>query len=173
MSEASPALTGADQAMRFGACAHCGRPLTEEEQHYYGTACDRCESEMHFAMQDDRDPVLPPAENEEERLRAENATLRARATAAEELREDLTRARNAARYWEWIHGEKDKRLAAAQARATAAEATLREREAEIERLRGSLRDISAQRHVLDCGVIARAALAQPTTPASHDEATDV
>ncbi|XYD08867.1 hypothetical protein R1A27_28665 [Methylobacterium sp. NMS12] len=57
-------------------CAHCGHALTVDEREFYGNGCERCETELHHAMQDDRAPVLPPPPSEVERLLAENARLR-------------------------------------------------------------------------------------------------
>lgn len=85
-------MTSAPETGRTAACAHCGRPLTAEEQEYYGTSCERCETELHHAMQDDRAPVLPPPPNEVERLRAEIAQLRSRLLEAEQGGEAMREA---------------------------------------------------------------------------------
>lgn len=44
------------------ACAECGRVLTDEERHYYGSRCEECEGDwsdrIHHWRQGGEDPEL-------------------------------------------------------------------------------------------------------------------
>lgn len=58
-------------------CEHCGAQLRADEMEFYGASCERCETELHAAMQEDRAPILPPPSSEIELLRARAARAEA------------------------------------------------------------------------------------------------